>query len=240
MKKISHNFFQKYLSNIIIALVLCFVAILTFQGGVIGVFSSNSAMPIYRGNEKNNTVSLMVNVYMGNEYVQKILNILEEKKVKATFFVGGIWVERNKDCFIDLYESGNEIGSHGYWHKDHAKISDSEQANEILLTDDLVSSLTGIKMTLFAPPSGAFNKKTAKIAQELGYKTIMWSKDTIDWRDQNVDLIIERATKNIQAGDLILMHPTQATVDALPTIIDLIISSGLKVNTVSSNLYIEI
>jgi len=240
MKKISYKIFQKYISNIIIALALILVSFLTFQGGVVGVFSSNENLIYYNGNEKNNTVSLMFNVYMGNEYVEQILQVLEEKKVKATFFVGGIWVEKNNECFMNIYESGNEIASHGYWHKDHSKISDEQQANEILLTDDLVCTLTGLKMTLFAPPSGAFNKKTSKIAKELGYKTIMWSKDTIDWRDQDVDLIVKRATNKVKAGDLILMHPTKATADALGQIIDNILKQNLKINTVSSNIYIEI
>lgn len=236
MKKISYNFFRKYIANIIIVLAIFCVGLLTFQGGVIGAFSSNNSQIIYAGNGKNNTISLMFNVYMGNEYVEKIIDTLNKNNVSATFFVGGIWIEKNQDCFMKIYNSGNEIASHGYWHKDHSKLSDEQQINEIQLTDNLVKNLTGLKMTLFAPPSGAFNKHTAYIAENLGYKTIMWSKDTIDWRDQDESLIYNRATKNCSSGDLILMHPTEATANALDKIIKFYKEKGLNVDTVSKNI----
>lgn len=236
MTKISYTFFRKYIANFVIICAIFCLGILTYQGGIVGAFSSNTAQIIYSGNTKNNTISLMFNVYMGNEYVEKILQVLQEKNVKATFFVGGIWVQKNQNCFMKVYDSGNEIASHGYWHKDHSKLSDQAQINEIMLTDKLISDLTGIKMTLFAPPSGAFNKQTAYIAQNLGYKTIMWSKDTIDWRDQDEDLIFSRATENFQSGDLILMHPTNATANSLGKIIDFYKNKGLNIDTVSKNI----
>lgn len=236
MTKISFTFFRKYIANFVIICAIFCLGILTYQGGIVGAFSSNTAQIIYSGKTKNNTISLMFNVYMGNEYVEKILQVLQEKNVKATFFVGGIWVQKNQNCFMKVYDSGNEIASHGYWHKDHSKLSDQAQINEIMLTDKLISDLTGIKMTLFAPPSGAFNKQTAYIAQNLGYKTIMWSKDTIDWRDQDEDLIFSRATENCQSGDLILMHPTNATANSLGKIIDFYKNKGLNIDTVSKNI----
>ena len=68
----------------------------------------------------------------------------------------------------------------------------------------------------------------------LGYKVIMWTRDTIDWRDHDADLIYQRAIKDIQAGDLVLMHPTDATLSALPQILEYIKSVGLKADTVSN------
>lgn len=236
MKKISYNFFRKYIANIIIVLAIFCVGLLTYQGGVIGAFSSNNSQIIYAGKPKNNTISIMINVYMGNEYVEQILDIINNNNTKATFFVGGIWIEKNRDCFMKIYNSGNEIASHGYWHKDHSKLTDEAQINEIQLTDELVTNLTGIKMSLFAPPSGSFNKHTAYIAENLGYKTIMWSKDTIDWRDQDENLIFNRATKNCSAGDLVLMHPTNATASCLDKIIKFYKKQGLNVDTVSKNI----
>lgn len=236
MLKISYKKFQKYISNFVIIITIVLLSILTYQGGVLGVFSNKNTEPIYCGNPNNNSVSLMFNVYMGNEYVEQIIEVLQQNNIKATFFVGGIWVEKNEECFMKIYNSGNELGNHGYWHKDHNKLSDEEQINEIMLTDNLVNRITGVKMTLFAPPSGAFNKNTVNIAETLNYKTIMWSKDTIDWRDQDTRVIISRATKNIQAGDMILMHPTKATAESLKEIINIIKSKNLNVTSVSENI----
>ena len=95
---------------------------------------------------------------------------------------------------------------------------------------------TGIEMNLFAPPSGAYSSATLTAADTLGYKTVMWSKDTIDWRDKDSWLIFNRATKNISNGDLVLMHPTKDTLKALDDIITEIMSKGLMLVTVSENL----
>ncbi|MBP3389804.1 MAG: polysaccharide deacetylase, partial [Clostridia bacterium] len=103
-------------------------------------------------------------------------------------------------------------------------------------THQIVKSLSGVEMTLFAPPSGAYNDATLSVATSLGYKTIMWTLDTIDWRDQDKNLILSRATKNVKGGDLILMHPTAKTLEALPDIIDTLKAKGLEIAPVSETL----
>jgi peptidoglycan/xylan/chitin deacetylase (PgdA/CDA1 family) len=125
------------------------------------------------------------------------------------------------------------VGNHGYFHKDHKKLSVSENKNEIESCHKLVKAIVGIDMNLFAPPSGSFSSKTLDIAEEIGYNTIMWSLDTIDWRDKDVSLIVSRATNNVGGGDLILMHPTKSTMEALPQIIEKITNKGLKITKVS-------
>ena len=88
-------------------------------------------------------------------------------------------------------------------------------------------------MNLFAPPSGSYSKTTIETAKELGYTSIMWSRDTIDWRDQDENLIYSRAVKNAAGGDLILMHPTEKTAAALPKIIETLLGEGFNLTTVS-------
>ncbi len=234
--KITYKLFTKYVSNMLIFIMIITLSVVTFQGGAQGVFNTQKPHIYYCGNTKLNYVSLMFNVYGGNEYIEEILNTLKTHNVKATFFVGGIWINKNQECFMDIYNSGNEIASHGYWHKDHSQITDEEQANEIIMNDELVFNLTGIKMGLFAPPSGAYNSSTATIAHNLNYKTIMWSKDTIDWRDQNKELIVSRATNNLSNGDLILMHPTKCTSESLAEIIEKIVNGGYNIVTVGENI----
>ena len=64
----------------------------------------------------------------------------------------------------------------------------------------------------------------------------MWSKDTIDWRDKDADLVFKRATKDIKGGDFILMHPTAHTLEALPRILDYYKELGIKSVTVTENI----
>ncbi len=187
--------------------------------------------PYYRGDEKSGRVAIMVNVYEGSDKVEKILEILDKTDVTCTFFVGGVWAEKNAELLKKMATYA-EIGNHGYLHRDHAKISEQGNKEEILLCHRLVRRIAGIEMTLFAPPSGSFSQTTLDVCKENGYKVIMWSKDTIDWRDHDRDVIYKRATSDVKSGDLILMHPTEETVRALPKIIAFYKENGLLPSTV--------
>ena len=193
-------------------------------------------MPIYNGNRESNSVSLMFNVYENTKVVNGILDELKNQGVKATFFVGGCWADDNGETLKRIINEGHEIGNHGYFHKDHKKLSADANRQEIYLTGEIVKALSGAKPTLFAPPSGSFSNTTLQVADELGYKVIMWSKDTIDWRDSDKNLIVSRATKNLESGDFILMHPKEHTLSALPSIIEKIKGAGFNFYTVSQNL----
>ena len=178
----------------------------------------------------------MINVYWGTEYIIDILDVLDSYNVKCTFFVGGQWVEQEPNLLKEIFNRGHEIGNHGFFHKDQEYLNYEQNYDEININHQLVKSILNIDMNLFAPPSGAYNQTTLEVAKELGYQTIMWTKDTIDWRDNNVELIIKRATNNLSAGDFILMHPKESTLNALDTILQYIEKANLKAITVSQNL----
>lgn len=178
----------------------------------------------------------MINVYWGTEYLDKMLTTLNKHDVQTTFFVGGMWAQKENAMLNRIKEDGHEIANHGYFHKDHDKISAERNREEISMAEQVIEKTCGVKTKLFMPPSGAFNQTTLKVAGELGYKTIMWSKDTIDWRDKNPTLIYNRATQNIAGGDLILMHPTLATSEVLEDIIVSLKRGGWNLVTVSKNL----
>ena len=191
---------------------------------------------IYNGDTSQNNVSFMINVYWGTEYIEDMLDVFDLYNVKTTFFVGGSWLAKNVEMAQEIYKRGHEIGNHGYNHKDHDKISAQQNYDEIHKTHLIVSANLGIEMDLFAPPSGAFNDTTIDVAMSLGYKTVMWTHDTIDWRDKNTDLIFKRATKNLSNGDLILMHPTKNTLEALSSILAYAENNGFNPTTVSQTL----
>lgn len=224
--------------NIITAIILTVLTI-----GVIGVCFLPSRVvvisggktyePLYCGDRTKNNVALMFNVYEGGEIIEDILDILKNYDAKATFFIGGCWADDNEDLLIKILEQGHEIGSHGYFHKDHSKLSEEENRQEMTLLHTLVKRVTGYEIKLFAPPSGSFSIATLKIAENLGYKTIMWSKDTIDWRDKSSKIVYNRATKNIIGGDFVLMHPKKHTLEALPNILEYYKEQKLLAVTVS-------
>ncbi len=220
-------------SNIVI--IFMFVFLITYIGASSYqyVFSYQNENVIYNGNRDTNKVAVMFNVYWGTEYIEDILTVLDNYQIKSTFFVGGQWVEKNLNVLELIISKGHEIGNHGYFHKDQEYLDYQQNYEEIKVNHDLVNVNTGISMNLFAPPSGSFNKATIDSASALGYKTIMWSKDTIDWRDKDANLIFNRATNNITGGDLILAHPTEKTLQALPLILEYYKINNLYATTVS-------
>ncbi len=192
---------------------------------------------IYRNaDESSNAVSLMFNVYWGTEDVFEILEILKEHDAKATFFIGGCWADDNSECLKKIASYGHELGNHGYFHKDHKKLSREENEKEISTCNRFITLTTGITPTLFAPPSGSYGDNMLEACETLQMKTVLWSKDTIDWRDKDEKLVYKRATEKVCGGDFVLMHPMPHTVAALNDILTYYETNGLRAVTVSENL----
>lgn len=230
--------FLRILGNIVICATV--VAVLALSVNVRDTnVAAQGRQPIYSGKSATK-VSLMVNVYWGTEYIVPMLDIFDRYGFKTTFFVGGSWVVGSPDTLKKIADAGHEIGNHGYYHKDHKKLDAAYNRKEIGSAHDAVKSVLGIDMNLFAPPSGSFGETALSVAEELGYRSIMWTRDTIDWRDHDSNLIYKRAVKNIKGGDLILMHPTDSTVKALDNILQAVVAAGLKVAPVSEVLESDI
>lgn len=230
---------RNLISNFVIVLFVAifgFISFYSFNDNVVASSNKEYNGTIYGGDTTKNNVSLMINVYWGTEYVETMLDILKKYNVKTTFFIGGTWAKENQEVLKRIQNEGHEIASHGTNHKEHGKISYEQNLTEIQTCHEIVKHITGLEMELFAPPGGSYNKNTTKAAEFLGYKTIMWTRDTIDWRDKNTSLIYNRAVVNMSGGDLILIHPTANTVEALTNIICYAQNHNFKLTTVSETL----
>ena len=224
----------KLVSDLIMVLVVAIVFVVgLFPQNYVTIFASQQSLVYYKGSPEVGGVALTFNVYENAQTVNEIIKVLKEKGAKATFYVGGCWADDNKETVLRIVEEGFEIGNHGYFHKDHKKLSYEGNISEINACTTLIKSFTGVNMSLFAPPSGSYGSATIDATKKLGYTAVMWSKDTIDWRDNSVSLIVNRATNSLSNGDIILMHPKPHTLKALPEILDKIKAKGLKTLTVS-------
>ncbi len=223
-------------TNIFLAVVLVAVGTVCFFPFGAMTAGKLSDRVYYNGNKDSNYISIMFNVYGGTEYISEILDTLDEYNVHATFFVGGSWADDHAEILTQIRDRGNELGNHGYFHKNQDALTLEKNKEEIGVCGELVERLTGVKMNLFAPPSGAYAEQTVEAAEGLGYKVIMWSKDTIDWRDHDQTVIYRRATNGVCGGDLVLAHPTQETAAALPSILAYYRDQGLEQVPVSVNI----
>lgn len=189
--------------------------------------------PIYRGNADKRMAALMINVAWGNEYIPRMLKVLAQENVHATFFFDGSWLSKNEKMAKQIQAAGHELANHAYSHKNMSEISDAMQRREMEKTQLLLKEKLGVNNTLFAPPSGDYNQKTVQIAHQLGMKTVMWTLDTVDWKNPSPDWILRKMNKGMQPGSLILMHPTASSSESLDKLIRLIKDKGYTLGTVS-------
>ncbi|KWX75633.1 polysaccharide deacetylase family protein [Paenibacillus jilunlii] len=197
------------------------------------------AQPIYRGNPAKPMVSLMINVAWGNPYIIPMLDILDQEKVKVTFFLDGSWLSRNKELAAEMLKRGHEMENHAYTHPNMSTLSRARATAEIQKTQNLLKESLGVTNIWFAPPSGDFDQETVDIAASLGLKTVLWTLDTVDWRNPSPDSIISKISSKAEPGTLILMHPTASSSQALLGMIRGIKAKGLQLGTVSQTLSAE-
>lgn len=168
----------------------------------------------------------MLCVSENSQHIRPIMDALKDAGAEATWFLGGSWVQNNMLLAKEV-AAQFEVGNHAYTHKNLTTMNEAKQKEEILNTHTLVKNITTLEMTLFTPPSGNFNKATLKSAENLGYKTIMWSKNTVCC--STADNIFASATNEPKNGDLIHMHPTQQTLKALPRILEFYKTKGFGI-----------
>jgi probable sporulation protein (polysaccharide deacetylase family) len=213
-------------------LLLVLIVLFMFSVQMISIHTMNYYDPIYKGAADAKEVAFACNVVWGNEYLTDILRILKENDIKITFFIGGYWAKEYPEELMKIAKEGHDLGNHGYAHKKQTQLNIEQNKAEILKAEEAIKNVTGVKTSLFAPPYGDVNEKVTTTAEGLGYKVIMWSIDTIDWNTKDYTQIVARVGKKQHNGAIVLMHPTQVTVKALPQVIKNLKSNGYKIGTV--------
>ncbi len=189
------------------------------------------------------------------EWTPKILDVLKEKGVKATFFLIGIEAEKYGAVTKRVYNEGHEIGNHTFTHPDISNISKRYFEVELNLTESLFGSKLGVKPVLFRPPYSidqepdtADQVRPLELSQDMGFITVGDKLDPNDWRDnprKTADEIVQDvmsnlppcAPTNLTCGNILLLHDgggnRSETVKALPLIIDQLRAKGYDLVPVS-------
>ncbi|HEX6593945.1 MAG TPA: polysaccharide deacetylase family protein [Bacillota bacterium] len=188
--------------------------------------------PIYRGHPDKEMVALLINVSWGEEHLPKILEVLNDHHVQATFFIEGKWAKRHSQFVKMIDEQGHVIGNHAYNHPDMARISNQAITDQLSQTNDIIKGIIGKTPQWFAPPSGSFSDDVVQIATHLKMETILWTVDTIDWKNPSVSVMINRVMGKIHPGATILMHPTPSVAKGLDQLIVDIKAEGYKIGTI--------
>ncbi|MCY0879840.1 MAG: polysaccharide deacetylase family protein [Firmicutes bacterium] len=167
-------------------------------------------------------VALTFDISWGTVMPKKVFDLLKSDHVEATFFVSGPWARQNASLVKDFAQSGYEVESHGWAHVNYTSLSNQGVQDNILKADQVIYDITGQHPTFVRPPNGDFSPRTLAATKAIGYTTVTWGTDSLDWMNPGVSTIVRRVMTRIHPGDIVLLHASDTckqTDLALPTII---------------------
>ncbi len=167
------------------------------------------------------------------QYTPRILDVLGQHHVPATFFVIGSQGALYPSLLQRMVSEGHEVGNHSFTHPDVSTISPEQLGLELNATQRLFESYLGRRSILFRPPYGEDVEPDTPaqldplvLTGRLGYFTVGMGVDPSDWQMPGVDAIVEQTINQVVSGDgqVILLHDgggdRSQTVAALPRIIE--------------------
>ena len=227
------------LATLLVCVCVLLAGAFFYLPGVVSVSSSVNGrdLPIYCVQTDKPQIALTFDAAWGNEDTEQILSILEKHNVKVTFFATGGWVESYPDDVKAILAAGHDIGNHSENHKNMSQLSTDQMKSEIMEVHDKVKNLTGYEMTLFRPPYGDYSNEVIQTATSLGYYSIQWDVDSLDWKDYDAATIIRRVTehKHLGNGSIILCHNGgKHTAEALDELLTILKKKGFQLVPISA------
>lgn len=207
--------------------VMCFITLLC-------VFSftalATRAKVFYHGNRKDNKIYLTFDDGYSAVNTEKILNVLKEKNVTATFFIEGGFLMENPILCKRIAEE-QTLANHTFTHSDITKMSDEVFVQDIKKFEEEALRITGKPVTkYFRPPMGVFNEEKLNLLGDLGYTVFMWDVSYYDYvpdKDNGYSYALKNLLSKTENGSIILMHTlTKSNVDVLAEAIDLLKEKG--------------
>lgn len=163
-------------------------------------------VPIYSVDSPDKKIAISFDATWGTENTAKLLDILDQHQVKTTFFLVNIWLEKYPEVARTIGDRGHEIGMHSASHPHFPQLSEAQMEKELRDNWQMIHEITGQKPVLFRPPYGDYNNNMIRTVDRLGFKSIQWSLDSLDWKDLSAGEIQNRILPKVKAGDIILFH----------------------------------
>jgi peptidoglycan/xylan/chitin deacetylase (PgdA/CDA1 family) len=170
----------------------------------------------------------------------RVLDILAELEVRATFFCVGRNARAHPELVRRALAEGHAVGSHSFTHPDPEELSLRSLARDYRSGRHAVAAATGRDVRLFRPPHGHLGMGSAVMVRRQGLATWLWTVDAEDWRPGRTTAGIIAAAGAARSGDVILLHDwveqpwapealdRTATIDALPAIVRAVRERGLR------------
>ena len=168
-------------------------------------------------------------------YTGRLLDVLKEKKIRATFFLVGEQARMHPDLVRRMVDEGHTVGLHAFCHRDFLKLTEEEKEKDLQQGKEILQSITGKKPNYWRPPHGFRDSSVMKIASEKDLQVVNWSVIPRDWTGIDKQEIYNRVMDKAEDGAVVLLHDgdsplykasRQATVDAVGPLIDSLREKG--------------
>jgi polysaccharide deacetylase family sporulation protein PdaB len=189
-------------------------------------------MPMFYVVTDRKAIALTFDISWGEDIPCKVLDVLKERGQKATFFLSGPWSKHYKDVVKRIVDEGHEVASHGQDHDNLSQLSKEDIRDNIEDAHNILVNLTGSTPRFFRPPNGDYDKTVVQTANELGYETVIWAVDSLDWLKPGASAIVERVSKLVFKGAILLFHASDSATDtpeALPMVLENLETAGYEI-----------
>ena len=198
-----------------------------------------------KGSGDTNRIALTFDDGPDDTYTPQVLQILEEHRVPATFFLMGSRAERYPEAVREMVSDGHIIANHSWSHPDLRTLTEERVHSEITRTEEILHQITGLQTAMMRPPFGAISEMNLVQLRGMGYHVINWSVDSRDWETEDVDQILRNTLPDVEEEAILLFHSAggegqsmAATVEVLPELIETLTEQGYVFVTVNELLAI--
>jgi peptidoglycan-N-acetylmuramic acid deacetylase len=163
------------------------------------------------GNKEKKYVYLTFDEGYEAGYTPKILEVLKQNEVKATFFITAHFLNTQPDLVKQMIEEGHIVGNHTVNHKSMPDLSNEQIQKEVMELHTAIYQKFNYEMKYIRPPKGEFSERTIQYTNTLGYQTVMWSLAYDDWEEAKQgreEYGKKKVLDNIHPGAIILLHGT--------------------------------
>ena len=187
------------------------------------------------GNQEKKIIYLTFDEGYEAGYTPKILEVLKQNEVTATFFITAHYLNTQEDLVKQMLEEGHIVGNHTVNHKSMPDLSDDKVESEVMNLHQAIYEKFAYEMKYIRPPMGEFSERTLNIIKSLGYKTVMWSFAYQDWNEDNQpneQTAKEMIISNLHNGEIMLLHGNSKTnTNILDSVIKEIKNKGYEIKS---------
>ena len=133
-------------------------------------------------------------------WTPRLLDILAEHSVRATFFMVGKFAKSERELARRVADAGHLIGNHTWSHPDLSRTRSADVLDELTRTSDILADITGKPVVYFRPPFGARRPYVLKLARQLGLIPVTWNAMTTDWKEPSADKIAQNLIRKIDSN----------------------------------------